>query len=388
MAVNELSFNQLSTVLAEITSQATGSAVVAPVDTQSFVSVANTALLTGYDNIMNAVSQVLSRTVFSVRPYNRKFKGLEVSPVVYGNHIRKLNAIDLPFEDDDRMSLVDGESVDQYIVRKPKALQTNYYGENVLQKHITIFKDQLDAAFSSADDFGRFISMIMSNQSDQIEQSRENVARATIANLAGGVSKCNASCVFHLVTLYNSANGTSLTTTTVMHDENFPSFVRWLSGFLANLVDYLSERTTLYHLNITNNPIMRHTPKSDLKIYMNSAFVNRMLASAYSVTFHENYLKTTDFEKVTFWQNIGSPYRINVDCGYINASGAVQHGEADLQNVIGILFDREAASICTVNEWASTSPFNSRGGYINHWYHWTTRFLTDFTENALVLCLD
>ena len=92
MAANELSFTQLATVLAEITQQATGQAVAAPVDTASFVSVANTALLTGYDNIMNAVSQVLSRTIFSVRPYQRTFKGLEVSPARYGNHIRKLSA--------------------------------------------------------------------------------------------------------------------------------------------------------------------------------------------------------------------------------------------------------------------------------------------------------
>ena len=125
MPVNALSFNQLATVLKTITDQATGADTIQATDTASFVSVANTALLTGYDNIINSISQGLSKTIFSVRPYNAKFTGLNTDPVRWGNHIRKLKALDMPFEDDDRMKLVDGQSIDQYIVRKPGVLQTN-----------------------------------------------------------------------------------------------------------------------------------------------------------------------------------------------------------------------------------------------------------------------
>mgnify|MGYP003293547860 CR=1 FL=1 len=56
MAVNELSFNQLSTVLADIVSQATGQAQITPTDTSSFVSVAQAGLLAGYDPLMTAIS--------------------------------------------------------------------------------------------------------------------------------------------------------------------------------------------------------------------------------------------------------------------------------------------------------------------------------------------
>ena len=66
MAVNVLNFNQVSTLLAEIVGQATGSRVMAPIDTNEFVTVGQTALLAGTDNIINAISQVLSRTIFSV----------------------------------------------------------------------------------------------------------------------------------------------------------------------------------------------------------------------------------------------------------------------------------------------------------------------------------
>lgn len=388
MAVNELSFTQLATVLATITQQATGQAVAAPVDTASFVSVANTALLTGYDNIMNAVSQVLSRTIFSVRPYQRTFRGLEVSPARYGNHIRKLQALDMPFEEDDRMKLVDGQSIDQYVVLKPGVLQTNYYGEALIQKHLTIFRDQMDTAFQSPDEFSRFISMILSNSSDQIEQAKENIERATVANLICGTTKCNTPSVMHLVTLYNAFAGTSLTTATVVQPANWKPFVQWLIGFLANIIDKLAERSILYHLNITDKAVPRHTPKDRLKVYFNSEYVNHMETSAYSNTFHDDYLKKVTFSKVTFWQDIADPFKIMTDCGYITAAGVVDHDEVTLNNVFGVMFDDEAAMTCPVNEWSANSPFNARGGYTNMFWHMTYRYLNDFTENCIVLLLD
>lgn len=389
MGVNTLTFNQLSTVLADITALATGGTVQTPVDSASFVSVANTALLTGYDNLLNAVSQTLTRTIFSVRPYSRRFGGLEVDSARWGNHIRKLQALDLPFEDDDRMKLVDGQSIDQYVVRKPKVLQTNYYGENVFQKHITIFRDQMDTAFSSVDEFGRFISMILSNASDQIEQAKEGVERATVANLICGTSAINnTESVLHLVTLYNAYAGTSLTSATVLQPANFQPFVQWLFGFLGELIDKMAERTQLFHLNIGAEPLMRHTPKNRMKVYFNSGISNHMDTSAFSTIFHDNYLKKVDYTKVTFWQDIKNPMAINADCGYIDNTGAVQHSVENLTNVFGVLFDDESAMMNTINEWQANSPFNARGGYTNMYWHFTTRYLNDFTENVVILLLD
>ena len=51
MAANDLSFNQLSTVLNSIVSQATGKTPLAITNTSEFISVAQTALKTGYDPV-------------------------------------------------------------------------------------------------------------------------------------------------------------------------------------------------------------------------------------------------------------------------------------------------------------------------------------------------
>ena len=46
-SVNDMTFNQLSTVLNSIASQATGKAQITPVNTNEFVSLAQTTLKTG-----------------------------------------------------------------------------------------------------------------------------------------------------------------------------------------------------------------------------------------------------------------------------------------------------------------------------------------------------
>ena len=75
MSVNDMTFEQAATVLDSIYKQASGQSVIGGINTGNFTSVAQLALKTGYDPLSTAISQVLSRTIFSIRPYNAKLKG-------------------------------------------------------------------------------------------------------------------------------------------------------------------------------------------------------------------------------------------------------------------------------------------------------------------------
>ena len=396
---NDLSFDQLSTVLTAITNQAIGVNNIAPVDTASFVSVAQTALKTGYDPLTTAISQVLSRTIFSVRPYTRKFRGLNVSNQRYGNHVRKLLTIDKPFEDDDRLKLTDGESIDQYKVNKPKVLQTNFYGANVYQKSVTIYKDQLDCAFSSLDEFASFISMVMQNSSDMIEQAHEETARATINNLISGIyaaetregtantmAKSNGGKrAINLLGLYNQTNGTTLRVNDIFKAVNFESFVKFAFSTINTLADLMTDRNTLFSSQLTDYTVIRHTPKDRMKFYLYTDLVNKINSEVYSTVFNPDFLKLVDFERVNFWQSALNPSQIRNNPVMLNKDGTLNTvGNVNIENVFGVLFDEEAAGYTTVNEWSQPSPFNARGGYYNQFWHFTDRYWNDFTENAIV----
>lgn len=396
---NDLSFNQLSSVLTAITNQATGVNNITALDTSSFVTVAQTALKTGYDPLTTAISQVLSKTIFSVRPYSRKFKGLNVSNQRYGNHVRKLLTIDKPFEDDDRLKLVDGQSIDQYKVNKPKVLQTNFYGANQYQKSVTIYKDQLDCAFSSPDEFGSFISMIMQNASDMIEQAHEETARATINNLISAIyametdsnenstmAKANGKRrAVNLLQLYNQETGKTLKVADVYKAENFEGFVKFAFSAINTTADLMTDRNTLFSSQLTNYTILRHTPIDRMKFYLHTYLMNKINSEVYSTVFNPDFLKTVDFESVNYWQSSLSPTSVNSTPTCLKKSGSLDSSlSVEIDNVFGVLFDEEAAGYTTVNEWSQPSPFNARGGYYNQFWHFTDRYWNDFTENAVV----
>lgn len=394
MAVNTMTFNQLATVLTSIVAQATGKTGLAVTDTASFVSVGKLGLEVGYDPLNTAISQVLSRTIFSVRPYRRKFGSIERDNIRYGNHVRKINFADTGFEEDDRIKLVDGQSVDQYVVKKPKAIQTNFYGENVYQKHITIYRDQLDCAFSSPEEFGRFVSGVMQTVNDELEQARENTARATVANLIGGHYALDAATltngsVVHLLTEYNAYSGSNVTISNVFAPNIFPDFARWMYGRIATLSRMMQERSALYHLNFTAGDIMRHTPVDRQRLFMFTGTMDQISSNVLSTTYNDEYLKMLPREDVTFWQSIESPASVNVTAGYVNADGATASSAVSLSGIVlGVLFDEEAAGYTVINQWANPTPLNARGGYTNYYFHETYRYYNDFSENAVVLLLD
>lgn len=389
MAVNDLTFNQLAGTLTAIVNQATGKSNLTPTNTSEFVSVAQVGLKTGYDPLATAISQVLGRTIFSMRPYSRKFKGLEVNEQKWGAITRKVVAIDKPFEADDRLALTDGASVDQYRVNKPQALQTNFYGANVYQKSLTIYRDQLDTAFQSPDDFQRFLGMVVQNASDQIEQAHESTARATIANFVGGKKANDAANVIHLLAEYNAQSGQELDAQTIYQDANFASFARWMYSRIATIGGMMAERSTKFHQNLTNTDIMRHTPVDEQRVFLYQPTLNQINSQVLSTTYNDNYLKIAKTEGVNFWQSINSPASISVTPMGLNADGTVSATAAQtVNNLFGVIADREALGYTTMSTWAANTPFNARGGYYNMFWHFTERYWNDFTENGVILLLD
>lgn len=388
--MNTLTIEQTSAVLNDVLAQVTGSKVIGTVTPENFVSVATTVLKQDYDVTLKAISQVLSRTIFSVRPYTRKFKGLEADSIRYGNHVRKLNLSDLPFEDDQRYTLEDNTSVDMYKVRKPKVLQVNMYGQETFQTHYTVFRDQLDVAFSSMEEFGRFLAMVAQNLSDTIEQAHESLARATVANFINGKVKGDAQNVIKLVTVYNDMTGATLTPDTVKQPQNFVPFVKWMYGYISSISSLLTERTVKYHINVTDHEIARHTPASMQSLYLYSPELNNIRTSVLSDVFNPDFLKLAYTEQVNFWQSIDTPMGINNKPEYLLPDGTtkVEEEAVTTSNVFGLMCDVEAMGYTVVNQWTATTPFNAAGGYSNIYFHFTDRYWNDFTENAVVFLLE
>lgn len=390
MAVNELSFAQSAAFLTDLYEQATGiKSTITVVDSGSFTTVAQAVLKTGYDTVINAISQVLSRTIFSVRPYTGKFKGIFVDEQRFGNITRKINFVDGDVENDDREPLTDGQSVDPWIINKPKVLQTNFYGFTKYQRHVTIFRDQLDVAFSSPSEFSRFISGVMQNVVDQLEQIKEAEARNCLINFIAGKAAGDSDNVINVLEEYHNQTGVTLTPATMYADTNYIPFMKWLYSYINGLTQKLAERTVKYHINVTGKELHRHTPASDLKAYMSARAMNAIDSIGLPSIFGADRLKMIDFEPVVYWQNINDAEKVIATPTVLLSDGTLEKKTSTtVSNIIGVLFDRDALGITRKSEWMMSSGMNPRGGYENIFYHFSMAMWNDFTENGIVLVAD
>lgn len=392
MAINSLTVEQIGTIANDVYQQATGQKAISAITPENFVSVGQAMLNCGYDTVINAISQVLSRTIFSVRPYYRKFPALSRSEMQYGNHVRKLQMIDGTFDDNPEFELADGESVDMFTVNSPKPLQLNFYGQSTFSRHVTIYRDQLNQAFSSLSEFGSFISMVYSNINDQIEQCHESIARATVGNFINGKVLGDSGNVIKLITEYNTKLGLTegaLTATTVYLPENFPNFMKFVVSRIKQISAFMTERQAKFHINIEGKEIMRHTPFRDQLLYLYAPGQLDSETTVLSSVYHDDYLKLTQNELINFWQNPLSPDTVKNKPVYLNSTnGQLTTGaETTTDKIFGLLADVEAIGYTTINHWSAPTPFNAAGGYTNMWWHFTDRYWNDFTENGVVFLL-
>lgn len=392
MSVNTMSFEQSAAFLTALYTEATGQAPTIQIaNTADFTTVGTTLAQGGYDPIIKALTQVLARTIFSIRPYAQKFKDLNVTAEKWGAVVRKINFIDTALDvADDRLSLTDGVSVDPYVVKKPKVVQTNFYGATQYQDHITIFRDQLDSALQDPAEFGRFISGVLQNIADKLAQIKEAEARGILANFISAKAGYDAPNAINVLQVYYDETGVTLTPATMFDVTNYTAFTRWLAGYMATLAEKMSERSLKYHMNITGKEIMRHTEPRFLKKYISANVANHIDAAVASGLYNEDRItKLLDgAEKVSYWQNIEDPYTVDATPAYLDvATGNVVDALTDtkVENIIGCLFDEEALGMTTLSTWTAPSAFNPRGGYYNIFWHFTQKTWNDFTENFVLL---
>ena len=388
MSVNNMNFEQASSLLNAVHEQVTGQKSIQPTNTADFVSLATTTLKAGYDPVLNAITQMVGKTIFSSRPYSRKFRGIQMDSQRWGAITRKLQVVDKDFEDSAEFDLVDGQSVDMYKINKPEILQTNFYGANIFQKSLTTFVDQLNGAMKGPDEFGQFVSMVSQNVSDMFEQNYESMARMTLANFIGGkIAKDDS--VIHLLTEYNQATGQSFTKTDIMQPANYPAFIQWVYARVEQLSNMMTERSQKFQLNVEGKEIQRHTPREYQRVYLNSQALAEINARVLADTYHDNFLRFAETEGVNYWQAIDNPYSLSVTPSVLESDGTISTADAvSTDDLFGVIFDRDALGMTLVNDAVATSPLNARGLYYTTWYSTTIRWFNDFTEKGIVLLLD
>lgn len=403
--MNTMTATQAAAVLNEIVQQATGQSQIAVItNPEDIVSVAQTALLNNTDQVLNAISQMWGRTIFSVRDYNAPLASLEMDIDRWGAATRKLSPVARGMGDDAGFKWPvffdaaqgtnptgDGVGVDHYKIAKQDVVQTNFYGQGVYKQDYTVFLTQFDTAFRSAEEFARFNSMLMTERFNDRESYKEGLARGLQANyIASLLDEGQSSRVVHLVQEYNTETGLQLTSQTVKKPENFAPFIRWAYAKINTVATLMMQRSQLFQTVINNKPVLRHTPASAMRLAVFSEYMEQIKTMVLSDTYHDNLLRLMTMEEVAYWQSIETPDSIAVQPVYTGTNGQLikAGSEVEQAGIFAVLHDRDALGYRSVYDRVRVTPINAAAEYYNEYYHSTFKTVSDMTEKGVVFLLD
>lgn len=402
----------INAVVKEATGQET---TLQQVDLHDFASVGETLLASGTENVLNALSLVLGRTFMAVRPYDAKLALINsLNTDAYSHRLRKISfyAKDAQASGDWNTqlftNLADGFTNGQNEAGTPPVAQStksmweqnqampiefNFGGSSVWEDSITIYEDQLKQAFRSADDFGSFVSGIMTEKGNDIESQKEAFNRMTLLNHIAGVYDLNQTgSVVNLTAAYNAEFGTSYTTAQLL-STYLKDFMEFFTAKIKIDSRSLTHRSALRHWSVPKTVgadtyhILRHTPRDRQRLFLYNPIMMKAQSYVFPEIFNPEYLQVGNYEGVDFWQNEASGAAIDIIPAIPNTSNPTAQttgAEVKLDVVVGLLFDEDAMMVDYQLERSGSTPLEVRKNYRNLWWSYSKNALNDFTENSIL----
>lgn len=365
--------NQIYALVNDAAYQALGSDTLAVLDTSGLVSLGNTVLSTSNNTeaFLNTLAQRIGRTIYRFRDYNNKFKDMMLSDMEWGAILQKVRVSMPEAEADDAYNLVDGQSIDPFIVHKPQANQKLFVTRTPYMFEISIQRQTLKEAFLSDEAMGSFIALVFGEVRNAIEYSLENLARLTIAT---GIAETRNTQRILLVTEYNNETGGNITPTQAVYDAEFMAFALYR---INNCIDMVQDMSARYN----DGSVATFTNKENMRIKVLSSFQRRLETVVQYAAFHEQFVNIdAQYKTINFWQAEDTPAGIIIKRPSDNT-------EVALDNIVAILHDHDAMGIYQIDEVVATSPVNQRGLYYNQAWHEKQGRFVDTSENIIVFQL-
>lgn len=370
------------------------------INTSTFVTVGEKMLRTGYTNTLNALSNVIGRTIISARPYRGRFRIIVKIPQEWGGIERKISFYATKNEpteayntDLNASQLVDGGSIDPWTISKQYPLELNFCGIKTIQKSYTTWMDQLDLAFSSEAEFSAFVSGRLVNIANDIEVSEDAQNRLQVLNaIAATLDVGNSRQAVNMTSYYNAFRGTSYTTAQLL-STYFEDFIEVFMMKLEGDMELAKEYNELFHIYPARNDdsgnalaLMRHTPAEMRRLLLYMPIIRQAEKTVFPALFESSYLRLEDFEGVEYWQNPNDASAIDVVPNTLDVSTGQSANGSRIQEdiILGLFFDSDALASSIKLERVLTTGVNARGNYFNTVYHWAYMYKLDQTENMIV----
>lgn len=394
--------NQISTMLNSVYGEVLGETNLFKEDLSNIVSAgqiitASSAFGDNFDNYVGKIIDKVGRVIVVDRVFRKKDLGIWRDSWEYASMLEKIRCEVGDFTNNDEWVLLDGSDagaepdynstdiVDKLFKFVPPTVQSKYFNlKTTFRNKISITRKQLRSAFRSGSEMARFIAMIENRIRTKMEIGNQELERRVVTNLA--CAAYNASNVIDL----KSVLGSTLTFDEALKDQ---ATLRGIAETITMTRKLMEEPSKLY--SITKG-FMNFTPEEDSITIILTDVDNALRFNLYGSTYNEEFVKLEGYKTVPYWQGrkesggvadaLETRASVNATA-VINGQSGPTTGDVAIDNLIGIVFDRDAAMICN-EEPEVRSQYNADGNFTNFFYNYDCSYYNDFDENAIVFVWD
>lgn len=379
---------QVYSVLNDATQEIIGAEAVEQLKIDGQIDIGKTAeLMFGgtvpVDNYVRKLIDHIGKLVFVDRVYSGRAPSVLMDGWEYGSILEKIDAGIPEAEENPTWKLQDGQTYNQDKFTAPKDVVSKFFNDRVTyQITISIGEEQVKSAFSSLTQLNGFFSMIynkintsMTIKMDSLVMNTINNFIANVYNSGGALSKVN------LLKMYNDTFGTTLTAAKAI---TTPEFIRFAS-FQMKLY---SRRMTNASVGFNLGGRVRHTPTEMQKIIMLDEFASAADIYLQSDTFHDEFTKLPNADRVSFWQGSGTDYSFaSTSAIDVVANTPTGAKEVSMSGILAVIFDRDALGVNNYNK-RVTQHYNAAGEFINSFFKMDAQFFNDTNENFIVFYVE
>lgn len=342
------------------------------------------------DRYVGTLVDKVGKVVFVNRPYSGSVPSVLRDSWEYGSVLQKI-ACELPEASiNHSWDLQDGETYSQDTFKKPVVSNKFFNNKNTFEITMSIADNQVKSAFNSVSELNGFLSMIQSTIEKSMTVKIDSLVMRTINNMIGqtfnaefsSVTDDNYSAVtgikaVNLLKLYNDKFGTTLTPDSAITN---PEFIRFASFTMGLYIDRVSKLSSLFNIGGKD----RFTAKDVMHLVTLSEFAQAADVYLQSETFHNEFTKLPNMEKIPYWQGSGKDYSFNKTSSiHVSIKNDNTTKELNISGILAVIFDRDALGVCNENKRVKTH-YNNSGEFTNYWYKWDSSYFNDLNENFVV----
>ena len=397
-------------IVESLVKQLSAQTSISKVDTTNFVDAGKSVLAQGYENVMNALSQLVGRTITAVRATGEdEFALIDKSEDSFSDRIRKISIYsknpqasgmyntDLAtYGTNLGAGLSDTDGVGSQWAQAPYMPVEKFFGPNEFtwQHEYTDYINQLNVAFTSEAELVAFLNGMRTRLVNDIKLQKKAKNRiAVLSRLAGNKllvdkEELGAECAINLTKAFNEEYGTSYTTKQLLTNHRIAFYKFFLAKFKI-YSDLMEDDTAMFHDPLTKTVsdvdyvVLRNTPKSMQKFLYNKQLFTEVDFDLAEI-FHPDRLNfpKDNAKGVMYWQDPKDPYKIDVVPALPDGETS---SEVQMEVVLGLLFDTDALMSNNRYEGMLATPINARHGYRNEFYNFKYSLFSDYSENSILL---